>query len=122
MNCINNRGGILRIVSWAVALGLAAGSAGCMENSARAQSATTDTAKLDRHFVRAGRELVRVTEATASEPVNSDRHFVRAGRELLELHVSATTDRTKPNWAQRSESQNRDTLEVGSTVEAREGR
>lgn len=121
MNCINRRGGIPRILSWAVAVGLAAGSAGCMENSAGAETPATGTAKLDRHFVREGREL-RMTETTAAESTNSDRHFRREGRELREIHVSAAIETAKPGWAQSSESQNRGTLEVSSTVEAHDGR
>jgi hypothetical protein len=121
MNCINRRGGVPRIVSWAVALGLAAGSAGCTENSLGVQSAATETAKLDRHFVREGRELreLGVTEAMAAEPANSDRHFRREGREL---NVSSALETAKPDGAQRSESENRGTLEVISTVEAHDGR
>jgi hypothetical protein len=121
MNCINRIGGVSRIVSWAVALGLAASSAGCMENSERAQSAATETAKLDRHFVRQGRELV-VTEAPAAQTANSDRQFRREGRELRELPVSPTIETANPDWAQTSESQNRDSAEVSSTVEAHYGR
>jgi hypothetical protein len=121
MNCINRRGSVSRIVSWAVALGLAASSAGCMENSVRAQSAGTETAKLDRHSVREGRELV-VTETTAAEAANSGRQFRREGRELRELPVSATVETAKPDWAQRSESQNRDMAEVSSMVQAHDGR
>jgi hypothetical protein len=121
MNCINRRGGVSRIVSWAVALGLAASSASCMESSVGVHSAATETAKLDRHFVREGRELreLRVTEATAAEPANSDRHFRRDGRDL---NVSAALETANPDGAQRSESENRGTLEVSSTVEAHDGR
>jgi hypothetical protein len=121
MNCINRRGGVLRIVSWAVALGLAAGSAGCMEHPVGVQSAAAETAKVDRHFVRDGRELreLRVTEATAAEPANSDRHFRREGREL---NVSAALETANPDGAQASESENRGTLEFSSTVEAHDGR
>ncbi|HXX68957.1 MAG TPA: hypothetical protein VEK07_17350 [Polyangiaceae bacterium] len=124
MNCINRRGGISHILSWAVAVGLAAGSAGCMENSAGAESAATETAKFDRHFVREGRELreVRVAEANPAEAANAHRHFRREGRELRELPVSTAVETAKPAWAQRSESQNRGTLEVSSTVEAHDGR
>ncbi len=105
-------------MSWAVALGLAAGLAGCMENSARVQSAATTTAKLEQHFVREGRELL-VTEAAAAEPANSDRHFRREGREL---QVSAALETAKPDGAQGSASENRGRLEVSSTVEAHDGR
>ncbi len=121
MNCIHRRGGVSRIVSWTVALGIAAGSAGCMENSTGVQSAATETAKLDRHFVREGRELreLRVTEATAPEPANSDRHFRREGREL---QVRATLETAKPDGAQRAESDHHGALEVSSTVEAHDGR
>jgi hypothetical protein len=85
------------------------------------QSAATETAKLDRHFVREGRELreLGVTEAMAAEPANSDRHFRREGREL---NVSSALETAKPDGAQRSESENRGTLEVISTVEAHDGR
>src|SRR5580658_3149225 len=109
MKRINRRGAASRIASWAVTLGLAAGSTGCMGNSVEAKSAATETAKVDRHFVREGRELreVRVPEPTTDETAKSDRHFVREGRELRELPVPATPETAKPVGAQGAESQSR---------------
>jgi hypothetical protein len=91
MNRINRRG-VSRAMSWAMALGLAASSVGCVGNSLGAQSAAAEPGNSDRHFVRDGRELreLGAAEAMAAEPGNSDRHFVREGRELSEVQASAS--------------------------------
>ena len=66
----------------------AAGSAGCIKSSLAARSAATDTAKLERHFVREGRELreVRVSEATAA-PRRSGAPAVAIRNQLVRMRV-----------------------------------